>query len=114
MPFSNFLYSADIRFQKSISCSAGLFPVTMPLTTKRSGRPSRSASIQTHPQDQEVSQTPASSEIRSNRPSPVERKSDEPRESSFRRRHTSGRPSEYGNAGMGKRGSRRNQLNGKE
>ena len=69
MPFSNFLNSTDIRFQKSISRSVSFLPVTMPLTTKRSGRPSRSASTKTHPHDQEVSQTSATSDVRSKRSS---------------------------------------------
>src|SRR6516165_4845066 len=101
MPFSKFRYSADMVFQKSISRSRAFLPVTIPLTTKMSARPSRSASTNTQPQDQEVSQTSASSDTRSKEPSPFARNSDEPRERAWRRRQTRGRPSEYGNSGIG-------------
>src|SRR6516225_6940759 len=101
MPFWNLSNSIDISAQNSISRSVSLFPVTMPLTTKRSGRPSRSASTKTQPQDHDVSQTPASFETRSKRSPPRLRKREEPRDSAVSRRQTSGRPSEYGNGGMG-------------
>ena len=94
MPFSNFRNSTDIRFQKSISRSVSFFPVTMPLTTKRSARPSRSASMKTEPQDQEVSQTSASSAVFANRFPPRLRKREEPRDRAVRRRQTNGRPRE--------------------
>src|SRR5262249_47806768 len=101
VPFSNFMNSLDMRFQKSISRSFSFLPVTIPLTTKRSGRPSRSASRNTQPHDQDVSQTSASSEVRSKVPSPRERKSEEPRESSFSRLQMIGRKSPYGAGGIG-------------